>query len=49
MIPGEYSQQSATLTIPCTFGATYETSTSISSTVAGEEASISYLSINYTG
>jgi hypothetical protein len=37
------------LTISCTCGATYETSTSISGAVAREEASIFYLSIDYMG
>jgi hypothetical protein len=34
------------LTIPCACGAAYETSKSISGAVAGEEASIFYLSID---
>jgi hypothetical protein len=34
---GEYSQRSATLTIPCACGAAYETSPSIFGAVAREE------------
>jgi hypothetical protein len=37
------------VTISCACGAAYEMSTSISGAIAGEEASISYLSIDYTG
>jgi hypothetical protein len=37
------------LTILCTYGAAYEMSTSISGAIAMEEASTSYLSIDYTG
>jgi hypothetical protein len=45
MIPGEYSWCSATLTIPCAYGTAYEMSTSTSGAVAGEEASVFYLSM----
>jgi hypothetical protein len=37
------------LTILCAYGATYETSTSITGAVASEEVSFFYLSIDYTG
>jgi hypothetical protein len=49
MISGEYSRLGATLTISCVCKAAYETSTSISGAVVGEEANIFYLSIDCTG